>query len=393
MPTVPVRPLVPRSRGERRVTYALKVLAVIVLSALILSAILSFIGRIPSVAVILVGAIFFTYVIYPAVRWLNTRLPLIWSITLVYLGIIAIVVFGVLTIAPPLYEEAQTLVKSTPGLVRNAQTFVSDPGNPVIARIPSPVRDYLATVPPQLAGLAQRYAGEATAGILTIALSVVGLIATLVVIPVLSIYIMVEAPEWIEALMRVIPAPARPEAASILHDLDTVLGGFIRGQLLVGAVIGSCITVALLLLHVKYALLIGVVAGIFDVIPFVGAFVGALPAITLAFFNDGWQHAVLVAIVFAAIFQLEGHFIAPRIVSESVGLSPLTVIIAILIGEALLGIPGMFLAVPIAAALRVILLHALPQARRPVTVPAVAAADATTDAPAPAAKKPRRVRA
>ena len=389
MPTDSGRPLVPRSRGERRVAYALKVLAVIVLSAVILSAILSFIGRIPSVAVILIGAVFFTYVIYPAVRWLNTRMPLVWSITLVYLGIIAIVLFGVLTIAPPLFEEGQTLVKSTPGLVRNAQTFVSDPNNPVIARLPPPVRNYLSTVPPQLAGLAQRYAGEATAGILTIALSVVGLLATLVVIPVLSIYIMVEAQELIEAVLRVIPAPARPEAVSLLHDLDAVLGGFIRGQLLVGAVIGTCITIALFVLHVKYALLIGVVAGIFDVIPFVGAFVGALPAVTLAFFNDGWQHALLVAIVFAAIFQLEGHFIAPRIVSESVGLSPLSVIIAILIGEALLGIPGMFLAVPIAATLRVCVLHALPQARRPVTVPAVSAADT----PAPAAKKPRRARA
>jgi predicted PurR-regulated permease PerM len=121
-------------------------------------------------------------------------------------------------------------------------------------------------------------------------------------------------------------------------------------------------------LHVKYALLIGVVAGIFDIIPFVGAFVGAVPAVALAFFNDGWQHALIVAIVFVLIFQAEGHFIAPRIVSESVGLSPLTVIVAILIGGELHGIGGMFLAVPIAAALRVILIHALPRSDTPVPV-------------------------
>jgi predicted PurR-regulated permease PerM len=140
-------------------------------------------------------------------------------------------------------------------------------------------------------------------------------------------------------------------------------------------------------LHVKYALLIGVVAGIFDVIPFVGAFVGAIPAVTLAFLNDGWQHALIVAVVFGLIFQAEGHFIAPRIVSESVGLTPLTVIIAILIGNELLGIVGMFLAVPVGAALRVIVLHAMPQVRRPVKIPGVLSGDAPSTAPK---KKPRR---
>jgi predicted PurR-regulated permease PerM len=390
MPTTPDRPAV-RSRGERRVTYALKVLLLIAVAAIVLSGFLEFVGRISSVAVIVIGATFFTYVIYPAVRRLNTRLPLVWSITVVYLAIATIAGIGVSTVAPALYEEAQTLVRSTPELVRNAQTFLSDPNNPVIARLPNSLRAYLASVPPQLAHLAQSYAGNAAAGVLTLALSVVGLIATVIVIPVISIYIMAEAPDLIAALLRVVPAQNRPQAVAILHDLDGVLGGFIRGQLLVGATIGTCITIALLILHVKYALLIGVAAGLLDVIPYVGAIVGFVPAVTLAFLNDGWQHALLVAAVFAGIFQLEGHFIAPRIVSESVGLSPLMVIIAILIGADLLGIGGMFLAVPIAAALRVILLHALPAARRPLpqsTVEALAASP-----PAAPAPKPKRARA
>jgi predicted PurR-regulated permease PerM len=368
MATVPGRPLVPRSRGERRVTYALKVLALIVLSAVILSAILDFIGRIPSVAVIIIGAIFFTYLIYPAVRWLNTRMPLVWSIVVVYIAIAAIAVIGVSTIVPALYEQGQTLVKSTPAIVHNAQTFFEDPNNPIIARLPGSAREYLATVPAELATMAEKYGGDAAGRVVTLALSVVGLVATVVVIPVLSVYLLFEATALNAWFMRALPERARPKAKAIVDDLDRVFGGFIRGQLLVGAVIGAFITVALLILHVKYALLIGVVAGIFDVIPFVGAFVGAVPAVALAFFNDGWQHALIVAIVFLAIFQAEGHFIAPRIVSESVGLSPLTVIVAILIGGELHGIGGMFLAVPIAAALRVVLIHALPNTEVPVPV-------------------------
>ena len=116
----------------------------------------------------------------------------------------------------------------------------------------------------------------------------------------------------------------------------------------------------LLLTHVKYAVLIAVLAGLLDIIPYVGAVVAFVPSVLIALFTGGWAHAALVAGLFIVIFQLEGHFIAPNIVSESVGLTPLTVIVAILIGAELLGVAGMFIAVPVAGVLRVLILHALP---------------------------------
>jgi predicted PurR-regulated permease PerM len=380
-----------RSRGERRVTYALKILLLIAISAVMLSAVLDFIGRVKSVAVIVIGAIFFTYVIYPAVRRLNTRLPLLWSILVVYAGIVVIVAFGVAVVVPAVYADSQSLVRAMPQIVQHAQDFFTNPANPLVARLPEGVRAYLAAVPPQLAKLGEEYAATGAAGVFALLLSVVGLLATVVVIPVLSIYLMIEAPDWIRTALRAVPPRAQPETLALLRDLDTVLGGFIRGQITVGAVIGACITIALLILHVKYAVLIGVAAGIFDIIPYVGPLVGFVPAVLLALFNDGWQHALTVAVVFVLIFQAEGHFIAPKIVSDSVGLSPLMVIVAILIGGDLMGIAGMFLAVPIAAALRVIVLHAVPGMRppEPPVAPPVPAAVATPKA----VKKAEGVRA
>jgi len=366
-----------RSRNDRRVTYALKVLTLIALVAVIIGAVVSFIGRIPSVAVIIVGAIFFTYIIYPAVRWLSARMPLIYAILIVYVGIAGVVALGVSTVAPALINDTQTLIRSTPQIVHSAQTALNDPQNPVLARLPPAIRQYLAALPPELVHRAQGYGGEAATRIVSLLASVAGLLATMIIIPVLSLYLLFEAPGLIRDLMRVIPERLRPKALAFMHDLDNVLGGFIRGQLTVGATIGVCITIALLVLHVKYAVLIGVTAGLLDVIPYVGALVGFVPSVTLALANDGWQHAVIVAVVFAAIFQAEGHFIAPRIVSDSVGLTPLMVIIAILIGGELFGISGMFVAVPIAAVLRIVILHAIPNARRPLTVMPVPAATVT----------------
>ena len=363
MSRVSIKRVVRRSRGERRVTYALKILALVALAAVTLSAVLQFFGRIAGVTVILVGATFFTYAIYPIVRRLNTRMPLIWAIVVVYAAIGALVAFALAFIVPALANDVQGLAAAAPSFVKNTQQFLTNPRTPVVMHLPAPVRAYLLTLPPQLERYGQLYAGDAASRVLALALSVASLAATLVVIPVISVYLMIEVPDLTNGFVSRLPARIQQRSSAIVHDLDAALGGFIRGQLLVGATIGVCITIALLILHVRYAVLIGVTAGLFDVIPYVGAVVGFVPSVTLALLDSGWHHALLVAIVFVAIFQAEGHFIAPKIVSGSVGLSPLMVIVAILIGGELLGIGGMFLAVPIAAAVRVLVLHTLPLRR------------------------------
>ena len=360
-----LRPRRPISRGERQVTYALKVLALISLAAFMLFNVLSFLSRISSVAVILIGAIFFTYVVYPLVRRLNERLPLSAAITIVYAAIVLVIALGIAIVVPPLTTDARDLIANAPTIEKNAVTFIADPNNPLFAHLPLSVRTYIEELPVELSNLTQKYAGEAATKAIVLLLSTVTIIATCIVIPVLSAYMMLDAENLKRYAIAAIPVKARPKTLAVVADLEKVLGGFIRGQFTVGATIGVCITVVLLLFHIKYAVLIGVFAGLFDVIPYVGAAVGFIPSVLLALFQDGVSqgalfHALYVAIAFIAIFQLEGHFIAPKIVSDSVGLSPLWVVIAILIGGELLGIGGMFLAVPIAAMIRVLLVHFIP---------------------------------
>ncbi len=351
----------PRSRAERRVTYWVKVALLIVLGAWILGGIFGFLDRVHSFTVILIGAIFFTYVVYPMVRALSKRMPVILAILIVYAGFLLTVGFALTFLVPALVNDAQSLVKAYPGIVRNAQAYLTDPSNPLVARLPQSARDYLNALPLQIGTLAQRYAGEAAGRVLSIVLSTVALLATVIVIPVISAYLMLEHEMLWHNLLGVIPPAAQPKVRAIAADLDGLLGGFIRGQFLVGAVVGTCITIVLLVTNVKYAVLIGVVAGLFNIIPFVGAIVGFVPAVLLALFNDGWQHALVVAACFVGINQLEGHVIAPRIVSDSVGLSPLMVIVAILIGGEMGGLGGMFLAVPVAGVLRILAIHLFPR--------------------------------
>ena len=205
------------------------------------------------------------------------------------------------------------------------------------------------------------YGSDLASRTLAILLSTAGVLATAVAIPVVAAYLILDAEGIKRRILMLIPITARPKALAITSDFEKVLGGFIRGQLIVASVIGVAISIMLILFHVKYGLLIGIAAGVLDLIPYVGAVAGFIPAVTIAAFSGGFTHALEVAIAFMVIFQLEGQFVSPMVVSESVGLSPFIVIVAILIGADLGGVAGMFIAVPVAGMLRVLVVNAVPK--------------------------------
>ena len=342
-------------------TFAIKVMTLIVLIVALTWGLLVVIGAIRTVAIILVGAIFLTYLVHPVVMRLRRYMPLGAAIAITYAAIIVLFLVGAAVVIPPLLGDLRQLAASYPDLVARTTVMVTDPHNWVYERLPQAGRDYVATIPAQLGTIVQRYGMGAATQAVGILLSTVSLLATIVVMPIISIYILLEGDAVRRGVVLLVPAGGRPAASALLDDIDKVFGGFIRGQIIVGAIIGALITVMLLLMHVRYAVLIGVLAGIFDLIPYVGSLVGFIPAVTLAWVDNGFIHALIVAGLFAAIFQAEGNFISPKIVSDTVGLSPLWVIIAIMVGGELLGIAGMFIAVPIAGMIHVVLQHFVPR--------------------------------
>lgn len=347
------------SPTEWRVTYALKIVGLVVLLSLVFLKILEFIGHVRTVAIIFIGAIFFAYIVYPLVKRLNERLPLWASLVATYLFIALLLGSAISFVIPALAENTKQLVADTPALVRTARAELANPTTPIVGRLPRKTRSTLYNLPGQLGALLQEYGARTAEGFLKIVVSTITILALFIIIPVFAAYLLIDAENLKRLLLGNLPERARPKTLAIIADLDKVIGGFIRGQLMVAAIVGVLITVMLLLLHVKYAILIGVIAGILEIIPYIGAFAGAVPAVLIALFSNGWQNALLVVAGFIIINQLEGHVIAPNIVSGSVGLSPFVVLLALLTGAELLGIAGMLIAVPIAGIIRVIVVNFL----------------------------------
>lgn len=342
---------------ESRLTFAVKLLIALVLLLFLGGAVASFLERIRAVVYILIGSIFFAYLIYPAVERLGRKMPRAIAILVVYACIAIVLVLAGWFIVPPIAGDVAQLIAHSPEAAAQISTVVNDPQNPLVAHLPPWMRAELAQAPDQVLQWVKLHGLETFGHALGAIVGTVAAIATFVIVPLMAAYLLLDIDNIRNGFRKLFPANRADGALRILGELDDVVGSFIRGQLLVALTVGVLITIGLLILHVKYAFLLGLLAAFGDLIPYVGAVLAFVPSFLIAFISNGWVNAVIVGVVFLVIFEGEGHFIAPNILGRNVKLSPLVVLLALLVGGELAGIFGMLIAVPVAGMLRVFAGH------------------------------------
>jgi predicted PurR-regulated permease PerM len=263
-------------------------------------------------------------------------------------------------IVPAIARNAHQIVVDAPVLVQNAKAALENPDDPA-SRLPPQIKTIIANIPSETSTVLSRWGGEIASRLLAVMASVFGIVAMFIVVPIVALYILLDRDSMYNGLVSIIPPTQRSKALKTLREISGVISGFARGQLLVAIIVGALITIMLSALHVRYAFLIGAIAGLLEIIPYLGAFVGAVPAVIIALITNGWVNASLVIAGFVVINQLEGHIISPLVVGESVGLSPLIIIVALLAGGELFGLPGLLLAVPVAGIIKVVLANYVPR--------------------------------
>ena len=176
---------------------------------------------------------------------------------------------------------------------------------------------------------------------------------------IVSFYLLKDARKIRSALINYIPKEYQKKVSEFLTDVDKILGGYMRGQLIIAAVVGTSIGIGLFLLRIKYAFVLGTVAGVFNVVPYFGAVIAITPALLLGLIKDpfsAWTF-LWVILLFIGVSQVEMYFLAPRILSRKVRLHPVAIIFAIVVGGAALGILGVLLAIPALAILKALFIR------------------------------------
>jgi predicted PurR-regulated permease PerM len=271
------------------------------------------------------------------------RFPRWLAILILYVIIIGVIVGIGFMIFPPLANQAQQLWAAFPGMYERAQEFLIRKG----------VLNEHVTLTEAVKRAPTSGGGEAVGTVLGAVVGVVGGIFGLLTILILTFYILIEADSLQRTMLQLFPTRDRARVDAASRDITLKVSAWLGGQLLLGAMIGITSAIGLWLLGIPFFYVLALISGVGELIPVVGPFLSAVPAIAVAS-TVSVNKVVLVIVFFVLQQQFENHVLVPKVMQRQVGVSPVTVIVALLIGGKLLGIVGAILAVPTAAILQVV---------------------------------------
>lgn len=314
--------------------------------------VLLFLYRVRAVLTPFLFAILLAYVVYPLIVAVEKRgASRVAAILIVYA--LFGVVFGLLLslTLPNLLKELEEIARKLPRQAVQLEELGQDAvGFLRRLKLPATLQEawdtLLARIQLALEGLAGR--------LIQVLMALFTNLLALLISPVLAFYFLRDHQAMRERALRYIPAHYRGDALFILGEVNSALNGFFRGQLWICLFVGLFVYGGLWLLKIPYALFIALLAGLFDIIPYFGPVLGFLPAAALAL-SKSPVTVLWVFVLFVAANQIENSLISPWLIGDRVGLHPLVVIFAVLVGGHLLGLLGLLIAVPAAAIGRVLL--------------------------------------
>lgn len=265
-------------------------------------------------------------------------LPRFLAILLVYLGLALLLAAIVYLLVPPLVIQLRELANNLP-LFLNQATISYQSSTMATQNVLESISGQLSKI---------------SGGFLNATLALFGGVVSTLTVFALTFYFLIEEEGWKKTLLGLIPLDHKDWVIEMMQKIAVKLGFWLRGQLGLMVIVAILDSVGLAILKIPYALSLGILAGLLELIPIVGPIVAGLVAIIMTLVAGGafWKVLVVVAI-FILVQQLESQILVPKIMQKAVGLSPVIIIVAILIGYRLLGFGGAILAIPIAAALEV----------------------------------------
>ena len=307
-------------------------------------------------------ALIFYYLLRPVLRLLERfKIPRIWGILIIFLGGIGLLTLLSVLVFPFLRGEFQNLIEEFPDyfmrLLNNTDQFLRN----------SLVGDYyrdsdfniealIATLPTGIADTLQ----ATVTGIITRVTSwistITGVILSIVIVPFILFYLLKDGDKLPDYFLKLLPPRFRDDTREVLRDADKQLGAYIQGQLIVAFCIGVMVYIGFLIIGMDYALLLGALAMVTSIVPYIGPAIAITPAAIIALVTSPFM-LVKLAIVWTVVQLVEGNLISPQVMGKTMYIHPVTIIFVLLTAGSLFGVVGVILGIPMYALLRVIVSH------------------------------------
>jgi predicted PurR-regulated permease PerM len=299
-------------------------------------------------------AVFLTLAINPLVEWLQRRgmRRRGAAVGTAYASVLAAIALVAATFVPTLVRNVNSFVDATPGYVeditegRGRLGFLQTKYK-VVDKVREQVRE----------GGAKRLLGLSGAAV-AITRSVLNIVIGVVTVAFLTLFMLLEGPKWMDRLYGLLPPDSQPRWRAVGRDVYRTVGGYVTGNLAISLIAGTLTTIVLLIMGVPYAVALGLIVAILDLIPLAGATIAAVIISTVAFLHT--IVAGIVVVVFFVLYQqVENHILQPLVYGRTVQLSPLAVLLAVLIGAEIAGVIGALGAIPVAGTIQVVLIDYL----------------------------------
>jgi predicted PurR-regulated permease PerM len=301
-------------------------------------------------------AVVVVYLLNPVVTALERRgVPRLAGAGIVYVLFLLLVVLAIDLLVPLVTRQISQVVDHFPGYVAAAQAqvrrlaarFGAEPNFQLDA---DHVRNWLA------AGDNRQAVTRYMTGLRSFTTSLLSTLLIFVIGPIMAFYLLVDLPRLQRGAMRLVPPARRDEISGLMERISQAVGGFFRGQLLVALFVGVASSIGLWLVGLPFWLLVGMVAGVFNLVPLIGPFIGGGLAVVIALVAGKPLTALWAALVLLVVQQLDNHLISPNVMSRTVQLHPVVVMLALLVGASFAGLFGMLVIVPLVAVAKIVFL-------------------------------------
>lgn len=323
-----------------------------IITALVAVAIIGFCFIFTEVIYLLFGALVFAYLIGPMVAHFQKKgMPKVGSIALSYCIIGVIILFFIFVVLPLIYREGVTLLNSSDVFFQHfAHIWQVVTGKIEEVLSLSYIIQWEADILPLIEAKVGQFSDALLAGLMDLPKD----LSYLLLAPVIAYYFLRDSNTFGGSLLTMFPPNRRSDVLILAKETDRVIRSFIRGNLLVSLAVAIVTWAGLWLIGVDYPLVLGALNGILDIIPYFGPVLGAVPVLLFALLQ-GDVNILWVVVLLLAVQQMENIFISPRVIGDSVGLHPVTIILLVFLGGSIGGILGMVLVIPIAAVAKVLL--------------------------------------
>ncbi len=314
----------------------------------------------------------FAYVLDPFVSWLERRTPWMSSrpelkrvILIALIFIITFIIAVIVAIAGVtiLISEIQAFVVDLPNIIQSSRATFDSLNSRLTVNIPPELSGMIEDLTQSIGSILIDAGRGLAASAVNVLSQTMSLMLGLAMVPLILFYLLKDRENVISGMLNTLSPGPRKHTRNVIHILNGVFSSYIRGQLILGLVVGTFVFLGLWLLGVRYAPVLGLVAGVFELIPVIGPWLGAIPGLIVVLATAP-EKFIWVALLYLAVQLLENSLLVPRIQSESLNLHPVMVLAALIVGSEVAGLWGIILGPPIAAAARSVLLYFLSEWRK-----------------------------